>query len=80
MALDDLTDNIKAHLVTAHAGRLIRMALTYGDPPAEAARKGLEYVMRTVGTPVDPDLVAQIARGLLEEAEAEAVEIGRCRS
>lgn len=78
IALDNLTDHVKSLLVTSHAGRLIRMALTYGEPPQEAARRALDYVMKVTG-PVDPDLVAQIARGLLEEAESEALEIRKER-
>ncbi len=70
---------IESHMVTAHAGRLIRMSVTYGEAPAEAARRALAYVMAQCPG-IEPDLVTQIARACLAEAESEAAEQERLRS
>lgn len=70
-AIDHAAIAINAQLVTAHAGRLIRIYLTYGKGTAAAAQRAADYIQRMCA-PIDADLMAQIARGLLAEAEREA--------
>ena len=79
LALDALTVTVKAHLVAAHSGRLIRIGLAYGETPAAAARRAVDYIERNC-SPIDADLVADIARACLAEAEREAAEMKRQRS
>jgi hypothetical protein len=78
-SLDAMTGGITARLVTDHASRLIRMSLTYRETPQSAAKRALEYVMAQCA-PVDPGLVAKLARELLGEAEREAMAQKELRS